>query len=118
MNPVRNNNYMKSKCMLNISNKVKMSIYQNYDGKPSSEAKVIIEKLKKQMTSSVLWTQTINNLVTEKVSTFIEIGPGKVLAGLVKKINPKVECYNIQDLNSLNDFIDNYEHKLLPTRAT
>lgn len=103
---------------LNISNKVKISIYQNYDSKPSLEAKMIIEKLKKQMTSPVLWTQTINNLVTEKVSALIEIGPGKVLTGLIKKIDPKVECYNIQDLNSLNDFIDNYEYKLLSARTT
>ena len=103
---------------LKITNKAKIPIYQNSDGLPSEESKDIVEKLKKQMISPVYWTQTINNLVTEKVSTFIEIGPGKVLTGLVKKINPETDCYNIEDLDSLNDFIDKYEHKLLSTRTT
>ena len=57
------------------------------------------------MTSPVLWTQTINNLVNAEINTVIEIGPGKVLTGLAKKINPDISCYNICDYPSLIDFV-------------
>lgn len=90
-------------------------IYQNVDALSSTEKNVIIEKLKKQMTSSVYWTQTINNLVTDGVSTVIEVGPGKVLTGLVKKINPDINCYNIFDFTSLKDFINEHRVSLQPT---
>jgi len=103
--------------LLNQSRKnAKIPIYQNLDGEPSTDSKTILEKLRKQMISPVLWTQTINNLVNDNVRAFIEIGPGKVLTGLVKKINPEVECYNIFDLESLNNFVENYECKFLSTK--
>lgn len=92
-------------------------IFQNYDSKGSKDPKAIIEKLKNQMTSPVLWTQTITNLVNYGVNTVVEIGPGKVLTGLVKKINPNLNCYNISDLESLNDFVTNYEHKFLSFKS-
>lgn len=89
---------------------IKIPIYQNYDGKPSTDYKTIKEKIKKQMTSAVLWTQTINNLVNDGVNAIIEVGPGKILTGLVKKINPNVNCYNINNLASLKEFVTNHEH--------
>lgn len=55
----------------------------------------------RQIYSSVHWTQTIENMINEGVDTFIEIGPGKVLAGLNRKINPSVKTYNIFDKESL-----------------
>ncbi len=87
-------------------------IYQNVDALPSTESPIILDKLKNQMTSSVLWTQTINNLVNEGVNAVIEVGPGKVLTGLVKKINPIIECFNICDYQSIEEFITIYESKL------
>ncbi len=93
--------------------KIKFPIFQNVDGKESQDPTIIIEKVKKQMTSPVYWTQTINNLVKKNVTDYIEIGPGKVLVGLVKKINPNVSCYNICDLASLNEFIELYEPQIL-----
>lgn len=97
--------------------KTKIPIYQNIDGKPSSDSNLIIEKIKKQMISPVYWTQTINNLVKNGVKDVVEIGPGKVLTGLVKKINPEISCFNISDLNSLEDFIHYYERKSLSTKS-
>lgn len=55
----------------------------------------------KQIYSSVHWTQTIENMINDGVDTFIEIGPGKVLAGLNRKINSDVKTYNIFDKDSL-----------------
>ncbi len=97
--------------------KSNIPIYQNADGKASTDPPVINEKIKNQMTSSVLWTQTIINLVNDGVNAVLEIGPGKVLTGLVKKINPNLDCYNIFDLQSLKEFISLYEHKLLSTKS-
>ncbi|MBD8963175.1 ACP S-malonyltransferase, partial [bacterium] len=58
-------------------------------------------KMPKQIYSSVHWTQTIENMINDGVDTFIEIGPGKVLAGLNRKINSDVKTYNIFDKDSL-----------------
>lgn len=58
-------------------------------------------KMPKQIYSSVYWTQTIQKMIQEGTETFIEIGPGKVLAGLVKKIAPEAKIFNVFDKTSL-----------------
>lgn len=65
-------------------------IYQNVDGKKSVNATEIKEKLIAQLTSPVLWTRSIENMVADGCNEFIECGPGNVLQGLVKKINRDV----------------------------
>ena len=56
---------------------------------------LIKENLISQLTSPVLWTQTINNMISGGVDLFIECGPGRVLQGLVKKINRKISTESI-----------------------
>jgi len=90
---------------LQTSSNINIPIFQNVDGKPSTDIKQIKEKIKKQMTSPVMWTQTVNNLAGAGINTVIEIGPGKVLTGLVKKINPDIICYSICDYASMIDFV-------------
>ncbi len=90
---------------LQSTSNASIPIFQNVDGKPCTDTIQIKEKIKKQMTSSVLWTQTINNLADSGIDTVIEIGSGKILTGLVKKINPAINCYNICDYASLTDFV-------------
>tara|TARA_Y100000768_G_scaffold81130_1_gene57788 strand:+ start:304 stop:1164 length:861 start_codon:yes stop_codon:yes gene_type:complete len=65
-------------------------IYQNFNAKPSSIPEEIKSNLVNQLTSPVLWTQSVNNMISNNISTFIECGPGRVLQGLVKKINSNV----------------------------
>jgi len=65
-------------------------IYQNYTAKPSIDANEIKNNLIAQLTSPVLWTQTIQNMINDGASEFTEIGPGNVLQGLVKRINKSV----------------------------
>ena len=93
---------------LQIGSNINIPIFQNVDGEPSIDVNQIKEKINKQMTSSVLWTQTINNLAGAGINTVVEIGPGKVLTGLVKKIKPDVDCYNVCDYASLIEFVSVY----------
>lgn len=65
-------------------------IYQNVDGMPHTDPNEIKENLKKQLTSPVMWTATVRNMAKDGAKDFIELGPGKVLTGMVKKIVPEL----------------------------
>ena len=64
-------------------------VYQNVTALPSSDPSVIKENLLKQLTSPVRWTQTVQNMVADGADHFLEIGPGTVLQGLVRRIVPE-----------------------------
>lgn len=66
-------------------------VYQNVDAQPHTDPAEIKANLLMQLTSPVLWTQTVRNMVAGGTDSFLEIGPGKVLQGLVKKTAPDVE---------------------------
>lgn len=66
-------------------------IYQNVNAKSTSNIKEIKSNLKKQLTSPVLWTQTMEQMIIDGVDSIIEIGPGKVLQNLFKKINREIK---------------------------
>ena len=70
-------------------------IYQNVDSKGNEDINLIKENLISQLTSPVLWTQTINNMISDNINLFIECGPGRVLQGLVKKINRDIKTESI-----------------------
>jgi [acyl-carrier-protein] S-malonyltransferase len=63
-------------------------VYQNVTADPSTDPGVMKANLLAQLTSPVLWTQSIRNMASDGASHFIEIGPGKVLQGLISKILP------------------------------
>ena len=66
-------------------------VYQNVDGKPHTDPEEIKANLIKQLTAPVRWTQDVEAMIADGASEFIELGPGSVLQGLVKKINRTVE---------------------------
>ena len=72
-------------------------IYQNVNGKPEHLVDNIKINLISQLTSPVKWTQSVNKMIEDGCQDFIEIGPGKVLQGLIKKINrdANVSCPNL-----------------------
>lgn len=72
------------------------AIYQNVDAKPYTDPEQIKENLIAQLTSSVRWTQIMKNMLADGATSFLEIGPGKVLQGLIKKVNTEVETDGIQ----------------------
>ncbi len=65
-------------------------VYQNVDGKPHTDPAEIKENLIKQLTAPVRWTQDVQAMIADGADEFIELGPGSVLQGLVKKIDRKV----------------------------
>lgn len=62
--------------------------------------------LKRQVMSSVFWEQSINKMLEDGIDTFIELGPGKVLSGFVKRINRSVTVCNIEDMHSLEKTLE------------
>ncbi len=77
-------------------------IVSNVTGSASVDVGEIKSSLKLQVTSSVRWTDTILNLVESGVDTFIEIGSGSVLTGLIKKIDPNVTAISISKLDDVS----------------
>jgi len=65
-------------------------IYQNVDGQPHTDPAEIKANLVAQLTAPVRWSQTVQNMIADGADEFIEFGPGKVLQGLVSKINREV----------------------------
>jgi [acyl-carrier-protein] S-malonyltransferase len=70
-------------------------VYQNVNALPSSDVATIRKNLIAQLTAPVRWTQSVQNMVKDGATIFIECGPGKVLQGLVKKIAPSVEAQSL-----------------------
>jgi [acyl-carrier-protein] S-malonyltransferase len=88
-------------------------VITNVDAGITTSAEDFRAKMPKQIYSSVHWTQTIQKMVEEGVDTFIEIGPGKVLAGLNKKIAPEANVYNVYDKASLESTITALKEQMI-----
>lgn len=67
-------------------------VYQNVDAKPATDPEVIKNNLIAQLTAPVRWTQSVQNMIADGATNFIEVGPGKVLQGLVKKIDKNADA--------------------------
>jgi [acyl-carrier-protein] S-malonyltransferase len=76
-------------------------VIANVTAEPMTEKEDIKRKLIEQLYSPVRWEQSVNKMIELGVDTFVEIGPGKVLSGLVKKISRDVQVYAVNDLASL-----------------
>lgn len=79
----------------------KIPVITNVDAKETTKAEEFRLKMPEQMHCSVYWTQTIQKMIENGVDTFVEIGNGKVLAGLNRKIAPDAKFYNVFDNESL-----------------
>jgi len=66
-------------------------VYQNVDAKPQTQPQIIKQNLLMQLTSPVRWTQSVQNMVADGADCFIELGPGNVLQGLIRKIAPNAQ---------------------------
>ncbi|MBG9565641.1 ACP S-malonyltransferase [Brevibacillus agri] len=82
-------------------------VVANVTARPVTEATTIVEQLVQQVSAPVLWEDSVQWMVEAGVTTFVEIGPGKVLAGLIKKIAPAdTTIISVQDMESLTELLN------------
>jgi len=84
----------------------KPSIISNVTAKAENKVNKIKELLIKQITSRVKWRESVEFMINNGVNEFIEIGPGKVLSGLVKRINKNVNVFNINSIDDITNYIN------------
>lgn len=84
-------------------NDAKIPVVTNVDAKSTTKSEEFREKMPRQIYSSVYWTQSVQKMIENGVDTFVEIGNGKVLAGLIKKISKEVNIYNVYDLQTVEE---------------
>jgi len=92
----------------NLISKIKFSqssiaIISNFNGKASKDVNQLAKNISNQMSNRVRWVESIKNLETEGENTIIEIGPGKVLSGLIKRISDNFNIINIEKVSDLEN---------------
>jgi [acyl-carrier-protein] S-malonyltransferase len=73
----------------------RIPVWSNVDAQPHTDPEDIRRLLVSQVVQPVLWEQTTRNLLAQGVDRFYEIGPGRVLTGLLKRVQRKVDCQNV-----------------------
>jgi [acyl-carrier-protein] S-malonyltransferase len=73
----------------------RMPIWSNVDAQPHTDPADIRDLLVRQVVSPVLWEESMRGLLADGCDKFYEIGPGRVLAGLLKRVQRKIDCTNI-----------------------
>ena len=94
---------MKDKIKETNFNKPNPSIISNVTAQAENDVNNIKSLLIKQITSRVRWRESVDYMINKGVTDFIEIGPGKVLSGLVKKIDKNVKISNINSINDITN---------------
>ena len=84
---------------------MRIPVYANVTAKPVVSKSEIKNLLYEQLSAPVKWLQIINNMINDGVDEFYEIGPGKVLQGLVKRINPDVTIFGIDKYSEVEKYI-------------
>jgi len=74
----------------------KCPVYQNVDGKPHTDPAEIKANLIAQLTSSVQWTKSVQNMIADGADEFVECGPGHALQGMIRRIDRKVNAHGIE----------------------
>ena len=84
---------------------LKIPYVTNVTAEYVNDSAAIKELLKKQVSSSVRWQQSVEKMIENGVDTFYEIGPGKTLAGFIKKINADVKVINISTVDDIGEYV-------------
>ncbi len=83
----------------------KVPVISNVDATPVRSPRRVKSLLVKQVVSPVLWEQTIRAFAAAGVTDVVELGPGKVLCGLVRRIEPTINCHNVEDPDGLGEVV-------------
>jgi [acyl-carrier-protein] S-malonyltransferase len=81
-------------------------VVSNVDARPVEDPESAREALVRQVTGSVRWSQSMQWLVAQGAQTFVEVGPGKVLCGLMRQIDRSKKCVNVEDETSLGKTLE------------
>ena len=84
-----------------------VALVSNVDASPIGTATAIRNALLRQVASPVRWVESVEKMVSMGVKRIVEVGPGKVLTGLVSRIDPSLEVVNVSDVPSLEAFLSN-----------
>jgi len=82
-----------------------MSLVSNVDASPIGTHTAVRNALIRQVVSPVRWVESIQKMIAMGVRHFVEVGPGSVLTGLIKRIDPSVELTNVSDVESIERFV-------------
>lgn len=85
---------------------LRVPLVTNVDAEPLREGARVVEVLVRQVTAPVRWEEVVLRLVKEGAETFVEVGPGKVLSGLIRRIAPEVRVLNVEDRASLQTTLE------------
>ena len=85
-------------------NPFKTPVVTNVEGKANNDHSRVAEFLVRQVSSPVLWEDSVEEMIRSGVDSFVELGPGKVLSGLIKRINKKVQAHAVDGINGLKVF--------------
>lgn len=87
----------------------KVPVVSNYTAKISTEPKILKEALANQITGSVLWEQSVREMARAGIKIFVEMGPGKVLSGLIRRTLPQAQTFTPENLTLLEGFLKSEE---------
>jgi [acyl-carrier-protein] S-malonyltransferase len=90
-------------------NTPEIPIVNNADAMKLSNVESIKSSLVRQLNSPLLWEDSIHVIIESGIDTFIEVGPGKILSGLIKRIDPDVDVFNVEDSKSLENTLKGIE---------
>jgi len=85
---------------------LKFPIIENISARENTKAERVRIALTEQVSSPVCWAQSVENLIVEGVETFIEVGAGKILSGLVRQINRDVRTLNVENADGLREVLE------------
>lgn len=83
----------------------RVPLVNNADAKVIRTAAEVREGLKRQVTAPVRWEQSMRALLSEGVTLFVEVGPGKVLSGLMRQVDRQADCLRVEDRPTLNEVV-------------
>jgi [acyl-carrier-protein] S-malonyltransferase len=81
-------------------------VVSNVDAVPEQHKDVIVDRLYRQMISPVLWESCVRRMAKEGVECFLEVGPQKVLTNLIKRIEPGIPCYSVEEFEDIEGLKD------------
>ena len=84
----------------------KIPVYSNVSAVPAANAEDVRNLLKEQLLSPVRWTEIIENMIEDGIDSFVEVGPGKVISGLTRRIDRTKSCRNVGTVEEVKAFIN------------